>query len=319
MPEQPTIDPKGEAEAAVIARGDKDVLGLMEVLKRAKPSASRLEGEIGESPVIPRPDVDVTLHPSREIPVAGELWSIAGEVHNRSEVPIWIIDHTTRMTLAPEMYGSSKQTGSIGAFFPTITSRPSSEIVRIDPGANYAVIWKLDPVAEKDAPNAERTTFRRVINAIRDYAFFNPGKFRVSATVHVWQTKPRLGDDGLVENTGSSFPITVSKELVMEASPWVLITGAACGASLCFLLQLLTGQVSLGVTVGSVLKGVAVGLSTALIVSGVVTVLISRLATTDFIIVVKVKDLWGAIATGFVIQWFGYPLLERLVGRVPGS
>jgi hypothetical protein len=32
-----------------------------------------------------------------------------------------------------------------------------------------------------------------------------------------------------------------------------------------------------------------------------------RLATTDFIVVIKIKDLWGAIATGFVLQGFGYP------------
>jgi hypothetical protein len=41
-----------------------------------------------------------------------------------------------------------------------------------------------------------------------------------------------------------------------------------------------------------------------------------RLATTDFLIVVKVKDFWGAIATGFAVQWFGYPLLEKMLSAI---
>jgi hypothetical protein len=65
-------------------------------------------------------------------------------------------------------------------------------------------------------------------------------------------------------------------------------------------------------------KGITVGLSSAVILSGVVTVLVSRLASTDFLIVVKVKDFWGAIATGFAVQWFGFPLLERLLSGMGG-
>jgi hypothetical protein len=317
MPDELTNEAREQPVPPIPMSSDEKLAMLHDYLKRDKPSPAVIDAAIGDTAVIPHPDVDVTLHPSRDIPIAGELWSIAGEVHNRSEVPIWIVDSTTAISLAPEMYGSSKRTGSVGAFFPTIPSRPTSEIVRVDPGANYAVIWKLDPLSEKESSPKPRTAFRRVINSIRDYAFFNPGKFRVSATVHVWQTKPQVGESGIVTNTGASFPITVSKEIIMEASPWVLILGAACGAFLCFVLQLLTGRVLLGNSLGSVLKGTAVGLSTALILSGVVTVLISRLATTDFIVVVKVKDLWGAIATGFAIQWFGYSLVEKLIGRAP--
>lgn len=311
MPDEPS------PPSLPIPVGSKDILGLLEAFKQTKPSLARIASEIGTPEAIDEPDVDVTLHPSRAVPIAGELWSISGEIHNRSEVPIWIVDNTTRVSLAPEMYGISKRTGSVSAFFPTIASRASSEIVRIDPGAKYAVVWKLDPIAEKGGTGVEPGTIKRILNAISDYAFFSPGTFRVLATVHVWQVLPEVDEEGLVTNTGSSFPITVSQGIPMEASPWVLILGAACGAILCFVLQLLMGRIASGQTVAEWAKTVGLGATSAVILSGVVTVLISRLATTDFLLVIRVKDIWGAIATGFAIQWFGFPLLERLIGRVP--
>jgi hypothetical protein len=278
-------------------------------------SPERLAAAVGEATVIPKPDVDIVLHTSRETPAAGELWSLSGEIHNRSQVPIWLVDQTTTMTLAPEMYGHSTRHRSVDAFFPTTRPGEGAEIVRIDPGASYAVVWELDPLGERGG-TSRRTSLRRVYTAIRDFAFFRPGRFRVSSTIHVWQQKPELDANGGVTNTGASFPITISREFAMEASPWVLVTGAVWGGILCFILQFLNGQIQIGAPVNVAVRDVAVGLGTALILNSVGTVLISRLATTDFIVVIKIKDLWGAIATGFVLQGFGYPALLRLLERV---
>jgi len=278
-------------------------------------SPERLAAAVGDATVIPKPDLDVFLHTSRETPAAGELWSLSGEIQNRSQVPIWLVDQTTTVTLAPEMYGHSKRHRSVGAFFPTTQPGQGAEIVRIDPGASYAVVWELDPLDER-GETSRWTSLRRVYTAIRDFAFFRPGRFRVSSTIHVWQQKPELDPSGAVTNTGASYPITVSREFAMEASPWVLVAGAVWGGILCFILQSLNGQIPLGTPVNIAVRDVAVGLGTALILNSVGTVLISRLATTDFIVVIKIKDVWGAIATGFALQGFAYPALLRLLERV---
>lgn len=47
------------------------------------------------------------------------------------------------------MYGSSRRTRSWAAFFPTTRGGHGAEVVRIDPGASYAVIWELDPLESK--------------------------------------------------------------------------------------------------------------------------------------------------------------------------
>lgn len=240
---------------------------------------------------------------------------MAGEIKNRSGGPIWIVDRTTVLSLAPEMYGQAKATGSTGAFFPTIPAAPFDEVVRIDPGGNYSVVWKLDPVSTRESPGSTSSLPHRIWDAVRNYLFFSPGTYRASFTLHVWQVKPEMAD-GRVKNLGQSFVLSLAREIFMDASPWVLIIGAACGAVLCFILQLLFGQFS-GPGVGGIsATNVTVGLSSALILSGVVTVLLSRLSSTDFLIVVKVKDFWGAVATGLVIQWFGYPLLQKLLAHV---
>jgi hypothetical protein len=264
------------------------------------------------------PDVDISLHPSREIPIAGELWSVAAEIYNRWTSPVWIVDSTTSLLLAPEMWGQATQKGSIGAFFPTVHSRPTSEVVRIDPGAKYSVVWKLDPMSEKGKPGADSSIRSRIYNSIRNFAFFNPGTFRVSGVVHIWGKAPTF-DNGRVSNLGDSYCMSVSRQITMESSPWVLILGAAAGGILCFILQALFGNVVFGSTVLSGGRTLLLGLSSAIILSGVVTVLVSRLATTDFLVVVKVKDIWGSIATGFAIQWFGYDVLTQLLSRVAGQ
>ena len=49
----------------------------------------------------------------------------------------------------------------------------------------------------------------------------------------------------------------------------------------------------------------AVELPSAMLLCVIGTIMLSRVGNTDFLISIKVQDFWGAIATGFVIQWLG--------------
>lgn len=269
----------------------------------------------GEDPV-PDPDADISLNLSRKTVIAGELWSVSGEISNRSTKPIWITDTGSRLSLAPEMYGQSSKTGSLPAFFPTVPTGNRSDIVRIDPGASYILIWKIDPCTTSEQHGSDVSIFGRVSNSIRSFSFFNPGQYSINASIHLWSKKPVMNNDTYVTNLGESFCKSVTKEIDVESSPWVLIMGAAIGGILCFVLQLLFRNIVTGETAWSAAKAIFVGSTSAVILTGVVTVLLSRLATTDFILVVKIKDIWGAIATGFAIQWIGYPVLEKILNAV---
>lgn len=309
----PSVHPIAESPSSQRARESKDsneakVEESLDLLDQEP----NFEAEMGSDTPLPELDVDVILRPSRAVPIAGELWSVRGEIYNRSQFPIWIIDHTTRLTLPPEMYGQLVSTGSIAAFFPTIQSRFQSEVIRIDPGGNYFVTWKIDPIGNTDTSNS---LVRRIEFAITNFAFFNPGAFQMSATIHIWSSKrPAFTSVGMLANQGDSFCKSVSQEISMEASPWVLILGAAAGGAWCFVLQLLIGPSS---PLGSPnwISTVAVGIASSILLCSVVTVLLSRLAATDFLIAVRVKDIWGAVATGFAVQWFGYGVVAKLLAN----
>jgi hypothetical protein len=131
----------------------------------------------------------------------------------------------------------------------------------------------------------------------------------------VWTVPPAFDPDGMVLNVGESLTTECTERIEMEASPWVLTFAAAIGGILAHLLQRLVFPPDVGGPT------IWIGLVTAMLLSGIGTILLSRLATTDFLLVVKVKDFWGAIATGFVIQWLGYSALTKLIegARVAGG
>ena len=55
----------------------------------------------------------------------------------------------------------------------------------------------------------------------------------------------------------------------------------------------------------------ALGLGTAILLSTMVTILLARLSESQFLISVTVNDLWGAIASGFLITAAGPTVLEK--------
>ena len=113
-------------------------IAMEEKVARQESSNVSVYDEVGPPTLLPRPEVDVVLTPSRDRPIAGELWSVAGEIYNRSTTTVWIVDGKTHLTLAPEMWGQTSQRGSIAGFFPTIRQRDTDEVVRIDPDGNMS-------------------------------------------------------------------------------------------------------------------------------------------------------------------------------------
>jgi len=275
-------------------------------------STTNYKGIVGEESNIEKPDIDIKLFTSRESPVAGELWSMSGNIHNRSTKPFWIVNVHTVYTPAPEMWGLKSRRGSIGAFFPTIIDRIHHEVVRIDPGASYSVIWKITPLDEKDLTMG---LFREISAILRNYAFFRPNNFITSATVHIWTIPPEFDNDKVI-NLGSSYPVSTIKEVNLDASPWVIIVGAAIGALFMYILQIIFGNSPLPSDYLGYLKLLFVGPFSAILLSSISTVLLSRLASLDFVVSIKIKDIWGAIASGFVIQYAGYPWLESVLSSV---
>lgn len=298
---------------------DLSVSSLPEIQKALQKSKETFEalqkiiaGEIGSEQPLSKPDVEMLLYPTRKSIVAGEQWSLLGEIRNRSDSPIWIADYCTWIIPPPEIQGLGKA-GSSPAFFPTIRGRETDEVIRIEAHSAYTVVFRLGPKFQTDSwfANIEAIKF-----ALRDFLFFYPGTFTVSATTHIWPVPPTIGEEGQVTNTGQSFTINCQCNILADASPWVLIFASSLGGLLSFALQILSGAIPLGSTTVLAIRTFLVGTSTTVLLCGVVTILLSRLAKVDFIISLKINDFWGAIASGFAIQWIGQRVIETLLPRL---
>lgn len=279
------------------------------------PKPPDYESEVGDIKPLSRPDIEIELRPSRESVVAGEPWSVTGEISNHAAQPIWIVDTTTRLHPASEVWGSGPRVGSLGAFFPTIMSRPEAEVVRIDPGASYSVIWRID-ASKASSEGSPLSLIRQVGWIVRNFAFFKPGIFATSAIVHVWCSPPKFSAEGVVSNLGESFTVTVPGQITVEPSPWVLVLGAAIGGILCYLLQLLYGIYNPTGSILSQFASITAGLLASSLLPGSLTVILSRLASTEFLVAIKIRDLWGALTIGFIVQWFGYGLIDRVLSGI---
>lgn len=309
--------------------------------KKAKPSVSDedIKKEIGVNrpkalALEQHPDIELTMKTSVEKLTAGEPWTIFATMSNHSKFPIWIVDATTTLLVPFEV--SRDNVGSKGAFFPTISPRGENEIIRIEPNSGYTFRYKND-----DSSNG---ILGHIFSVVEKYAFFIPGIYDIHSVIHVWVAPPEI-EQGKVKNYGDTITINSSISKAIESSPWVLIVGASIGGILCFKLERYFQnesiqktetqrenpiEISDRITTNSsnpimerlkkfpilyfIVQEIFSWLPSILLTSSV-TILLSRLSTTDFLVAVKINDIWGAVVVGFIIQWKGYPFLSRIMNQ----
>jgi hypothetical protein len=295
-----------------------------------------------QNPTVQAPDiadVSVTLTPSRQDLAAGDLWAVSGVVQNHSkDKAIYLVDKKTALMFAPEVYGTSTGTFALIADFPTVFYDPPGSAYKatwvcIEPGGSYAVTWRFNSPSNStqyhscikpDGAGAPQEIYDGALpSVIKNYAFFYPGTFTATATIDVWYDVPEIKNETCQVFLTNSFPVTVTRDLTIGAPFLVLIFGAAIGGFVCRTLQLVGGGGGSQSGAGSsrLSRGLVIigGYLAAVLLSGIATVLFARLATTEFPLAVKVNDIWGAIAVGFVVQFFGYPWLSSHLLNQPAS
>jgi hypothetical protein len=175
-------------------------------------------------------------------------------------------------------------------------------------------------------PEIQEWVKERIVNPIRNHIrnemqffFFTPGNYKVAAVAKYWTSPKQPRYD---------YRIATQSIMVTVAVPqFVILLGAALGGLIAFLIfpptrtQKLTQndtkdnkvEVSQDTRISIPVHrkvGQAFG---AMLLSAIVTILLSRLADTPFLIKVSVADFWGAIVTGMVAQYLGFKWLEHLL------
>jgi len=193
------------------------------------------------------------------------------------------------------------------AFFPT---QPNVKEFVLHPGDAYRVFWTIN---KDPAPNP-LSWFSRLMRALGDLTnpkilFFEPGDYSVAVNAQ-YRTAGAAA--------GPLRTVTATASLPVAAPMLVILFGAAIGGVISYVLmptlKLRTSWEWRNWDILSVLSSTSGALGTALL-SVIVTILLSRISSTEFFFQVTINDVWGAVAVGF----FAPLSASGLFGRITAS
>jgi hypothetical protein len=279
----------------------------------------------------------LTIDPSRSPITIDTPAGISAEIRNVSKVPVRIFENETVFVTTPEIqiydpqatgdaHDSAASLASARgcAMFPTQANRPAKRPDRgydllIQPEESYRVFWDLQKNGCAD--NSDRQVLRfwqpGWFKQKWDRAMFAPGTYKVYMDVVFHpEGQPSQTPDQSYHTT------TDGRDVVISASESMVLLGAFLGGLLAYIVKLYYGvQTQLTVQMENARLKNIIG-KTEWIVAGVfattMVILASRLSDT-FPVKVNANDFWGSITLGFVFQWFGVKLLEKLPGLGPAT
>jgi hypothetical protein len=257
--------------------------------------------------------LEITLAMSRSQAVAGAGLGVTGTLANVGrDSTIYLSAHNITLTAPPELTPGTSSNASLFAYFPTERTHfnADSVVIALKPGSRYRVSWLI---RQNDS-----TVWKRIKNEFT-YLFFSPGNYEVVVNGKYWTTPTRAPFE--------YHTYTQSAVLQLASPQSVILLGAMVGGLLAYLLfpsrrsrESVVSRVDAGTTAREVRLRRTIdvgkrvwGLLGAMLWSAIVTILLSRLAESQFLVRVSIADFWGAIAIGFVAQYAGSKWLERLL------
>ncbi|HYL78402.1 MAG TPA: hypothetical protein VEU96_29695 [Bryobacteraceae bacterium] len=254
----------------------------------------------------------ITIEASRSPVMLGTPAGLSAEIKNVSPKALKLKENETVFVVMPEIRSGSMLQGC--ATFPTEGNgsppkRPSDgyELV-LQPGDSYRVYWDMN--TDGCARAAALQTSLHVGPVL-----FSPGNYKAYLNIRFSPVESNITPETHYRTTSEG------KDILVAASFWAILIGSFIGGILAYIIKsysgvetTLTPKRALGRFTG---KGAFVA---ELILAGlyacVLVILASRLSDT-FPIKVNANDVLGAIALGFVFQWAGVKLLEKLPGMSP--
>jgi hypothetical protein len=324
-------------------------------LRDRPPQKAQKENSPSRSQV-PQPTVNegplaaVELEPSQQQWVIGTRMGLLGKITNIADVPLRFYERET-VFIAPaetRIYGTGdSRTGCV--FFATEgnpASGPSKadaargESIVLRPRESYWVFWDFDtngcagyPYHASENQNKAFTWWERLSQKI----MFQPGpyKFILQAKFYELPEANPAGD-------GTPHFVSQQKDVRISASEGMILFAAAIGGLLAFLVKLMMPKTADGAAANphpSAPGGVptveaeppkaprslllrrsfhgALRVAGAILLSVTVVIISSRLSESQFPLQVSVSDFWGALTIGFVGNFVGVYLIQKLIDIAP--
>lgn len=292
------------------------------------------------------PEISIAIEASRAQPTVGGSFSLLATVKNLGAKPITFTGMKTTLFIPPEISGSEDPSlCTFYGYFTTEAGEPNFTYaypVTIQPEDVYTVAWTLGTPTTMTTPNPAATpgtqprppgVIHGMIERIKSemqFVFFTPGDYKATVALRYHVD----GDPDTVLRSVSQ------SALVHVAAPQsVILSGAAAGGLLGYIITLLfltkktpqseekeTAAKSTHmpqwlneiIRVAVKLSKFIAGVIGSVLLSAIVTILLSRLSETQFLIRVSINDFWGAIAIGFVANLTGIKILSKIVASGDG-
>jgi hypothetical protein len=236
------------------------------------------------------------------------------DITNKSNVPLYLRAGDVQFILALETNGGLS---SCDSWFPNVTREDKSkdksksgdamkQVICLKPGRPY--------IAFAVCHAGKWYQEFRFIN-------FVPGTYSITVDAKYWDQK-----HGEQENfSGDEYYTAVGSADAEYAAPrGIILLGAIVGGFLFIFLSLIRAEeralhgasarpLNIAETLGKAKNFLAVGGS--ILLSVIITILLSRIEEAQSIIKVNVSDFWGGIAVGFLANYGGFALLDKMVPK----
>jgi hypothetical protein len=274
--------------------------------------------------------IKITISTSRAQMQAGDNFLITAEIENVSKEVVYFNPRAFTLTAPPEIDPESPRDWY--AVFPGPASGPLKasvgghelkcevketgtdptfdKVVVLPPGGRIPAYWsgKMRPTDSPDLKTLSWTTYalRVTADSIGRALSFPPGRYKIVVFAAYWNTY-----EGARCKLAEHQSDIAEYELSVAASQATILWGASIGAVIAFfLLPALKLSPEMKGTVHK-----AHGLITSVLLSVILTIMLSRLADTQFLVKVSVSDFWGAVVIGFVSSATGARILRMILQR----
>lgn len=244
-----------------------------------------------------RGTVSVQLEGAHPHLTVGRYFSIIGTITNNSDETIYVSEKFLKLKFPREMEGPNAATGSFwrGQLFAEDFQRDDKHpfaTMALSPGSSTCVWWIWN-----------QTPFN---NGVFTYLFFEPGSYRITADVSYWRRDDLVGlPDRVVDSTNLD---------VAAPLPIILLGAAIGGLVACIVLPQARKLVKKNWF--QYAASLAASILGNVILALVISILWARLADAASLLRLTVSDVWGGIAVGFIANYLGIELINKMI-RIP--
>jgi hypothetical protein len=249
--------------------------------------------------------IEIKVETFRKQIVPETAVGVIADITNNSSASIYLRQQDVQLVLPADVDILAK--GSWEGWFPTEYTDPHE--ISIKPSETYRVFFS-EP--NQNIPTAGKSSMISDVRQWFQFINFTPGTYPITVEAKYWDHSKCEGDDyhtAVAAKTG---------EFVAPLS--IILLGAALGGLIFAVLSMVRSEQSSvnGAAAGrlDVVKALTktiVTLFGSILLSVIITILLSRIAETEFFIKVSVSDFWGAIAVGFLANYGGWALLDKMV------